>query len=87
MPKKVLSVAEKPSVAKELAAILSGGNPSRRSGPAKYNALWDFTTALDGGQCQMTMTSVTGHLMELDFGDGHRKSVSYTHLRAHETLR
>ena len=73
MPKKVLSVAEKPSVAKELAAILSGGNPSRRSGPAKYNALWDFTTALDGGQCQMTMTSVTGHLMELDFGDGHRK--------------
>ena len=72
MPKKVLGVAEKPSVAKELAAILSAAT-RRAERPAKYNALWDFTTALDGGQCQMTMTSVTGHLMELDFGDGHRK--------------
>ena len=64
---KVLSVAEKPSVARELAAILSHGSFSTREGKSRYNKLFEFSCALDGQQCQMTMTSVVGHLMEIDF--------------------
>ncbi|CAI5727617.1 unnamed protein product [Hyaloperonospora brassicae] len=64
---KVLNVAEKPSVAKEIAAILSSGRSQRRAGFSKYNALFDFPYQIRGRQVQMVVTSVTGHMMELDF--------------------
>uniref|UniRef100_A0AAV1UJH4 DNA topoisomerase n=1 Tax=Peronospora matthiolae TaxID=2874970 RepID=A0AAV1UJH4_9STRA len=64
---KVLNVAEKPSVAKEIAAILSSGRSQRRAGFSKYNALFDFPYQIRGQQVQMVVTSVTGHMMELDF--------------------
>ncbi|RLN98490.1 hypothetical protein BBJ28_00022903 [Nothophytophthora sp. Chile5] len=64
---KVLNVAEKPSVAKEIAAILSSGRSTRRAGLSKYNALFEFPYEVQGQAVRMVVTSVTGHLMELDF--------------------
>ncbi|KAE9327511.1 DNA topoisomerase 3-alpha [Phytophthora fragariae] len=64
---KVLNVAEKPSVAKEVANILSSGRSQRRAGFSKYNALFEFPYQIRGQQVQMVVTSVTGHIMELDF--------------------
>lgn len=64
---KVLNVAEKPSVAKEIANILSSGRSQRRAGFSKYNALFEFPYQIRGQQSQMVVTSVIGHIMELDF--------------------
>lgn len=89
MAKRVLSVAEKPSVAKELAKILSNGRfqtvrpplsfghdsghtlsppfAMQRKGRSKYNMIFEFQYEMNGMQCDMAVTSVTGHLMETDF--------------------
>lgn len=66
-PIRVLNVAEKPSVAKSVSGILGRGNISSRRGPSKYNPIFEFPYELQGQQVQMVFTSVTGHLMELDF--------------------
>ena len=73
MVKTALSVAEKPSVAKELAAILSNGTASGRPGVSSCNRVFEFGCTLDGGPCQMRVTSVLGHLMEMDFDEQYRK--------------
>ena len=62
--RRALSVAEKPSVAKELANILSNGQAHRREGASPYNKIFEFQCPLDNGQCTMLVTSVVGHLME-----------------------
>lgn len=63
---RVLNVAEKPSVAKAISAILGRG-PSRRNGFSEFNPIWEFPYMLQGQQCDMVFTSVAGHLMELEF--------------------
>ena len=63
--RKVLSVAEKPSVAKELAAILSNNQARSRVLASQYNRVFEFQCTLDNAQCNMAVTSVTGHLMEV----------------------
>ena len=40
--RRALSVAEKPSVAKELAHILSNGQAQRREGASPYNKIFEF---------------------------------------------
>jgi DNA topoisomerase IA len=43
MPPKVLNVAEKPSVAKEISRILNGGHiPRGRDGGNNYCRIYDF---------------------------------------------
>ncbi|CEG40110.1 dna topoisomerase [Plasmopara halstedii] len=69
---KVLNVAEKPSVAKEIANILSSGRLQRRAGLSKYNAIFEFPYQIQGQQVQMVVTSVIGHIMELEFQDSFR---------------
>eukprot|EP00462_Mataza_sp_D1_P007350 CAMPEP_0175121884 /NCGR_PEP_ID=MMETSP0087-20121206/1411_1 /TAXON_ID=136419 /ORGANISM="Unknown Unknown, Strain D1" /LENGTH=585 /DNA_ID=CAMNT_0016403465 /DNA_START=24 /DNA_END=1777 /DNA_ORIENTATION=+ len=64
---KVLNVAEKPSVAKEISAILGGARLSKRSGFSPYNCVWEFKSQLNGQHCDMLFTSVSGHLMEMEF--------------------
>ena len=72
MNERILSVAEKPSVAKELTAIFcqqAGIQSNRRPGFSPYNQCFDiercaFRTNMNA---KMTMTSVTGHLMGIDF--------------------
>ena len=71
MPRTVvLSVAEKPSVAKGVAAILAGSSsPQSRQGRSTYNRIYEFDCEVGGGigSCRMHMTSVTGHLQEIEF--------------------
>ena len=77
---RILNVAEKPSIAKTISQILSarGGGYSSRAGRSQYNRLFDFRcdVRLDPASppqpCDMTMTSVRGHLKEIDFGPAHR---------------
>ncbi|PKA51264.1 DNA topoisomerase III [Apostasia shenzhenica] len=73
---RVLNVAEKPSVAKSVAEILSrgsGGGLRSREGRSRYNRIFEFEYAIGSQLCHMLMTSVIGHLMELDFDDRFRK--------------
>jgi DNA topoisomerase III len=64
---RVLNIAEKPSVARELAAILSNNQAHRRQGRSQYNQIFEFPYVLNGQNVQMVVTSVSGHLMELRF--------------------
>ncbi|KAG0492526.1 hypothetical protein HPP92_005575 [Vanilla planifolia] len=72
---RVLNVAEKPSVAKSVAEILSrsGGGMRSRQGRSRFNRIFEFEYCIGGQPCHMLMTSVTGHLMELEFDDRFRK--------------
>ncbi|XP_034890794.1 DNA topoisomerase 3-alpha isoform X1 [Populus alba] len=70
---KVLNVAEKPSVAKSVATILSRNQLRVRDGRSRYNKIFEFNYSINGQQCHMLVTSVTGHLMEVEFEDRFRK--------------
>ncbi|WVZ55592.1 hypothetical protein U9M48_006232 [Paspalum notatum var. saurae] len=70
---RVLNVAEKPSVAKSVAEILSRGSMQSRAGRSQYNRIFEFNYAISGRACRMLVTSVTGHLMELEFEDRFRR--------------
>ncbi|XP_073225379.1 DNA topoisomerase 3-alpha isoform X2 [Cicer arietinum] len=70
----VLNVAEKPSVAKSVANILSRNQGLRvRDGRSRYNRIFEFNYTIRGQPCHMLFTSVIGHLMELEFEDRYRK--------------
>ncbi|KAI3451633.1 hypothetical protein Pfo_008298 [Paulownia fortunei] len=76
-PLRALNVAEKPSVAKAVSGILSK-NPSSgglrvRDGRSRYNKIFEFIYTIQNQQFHMSFTSVTGHLMELEFEDRYRK--------------
>lgn len=64
---RVLNVAEKPTVAKEISNILSKGKCSKSAGRSKYNPIWKFPFTLRGQEVEMIVTSVLGHLMARDF--------------------
>jgi DNA topoisomerase-3 len=78
---RALFVAEKPSIAKTLAEILSQSRARHRaSATSNYNPLYDFDLDLQtsvhaqlpgaAGKClAVTMTSVCGHLMGIDFAE------------------
>lgn len=66
----VLHVAEKPSAARSIAEIISGGVMSNRRGQSKYNPIFYFDGPLrttDHERYHHVVTSVTGHIMELEF--------------------
>ncbi|KAJ4839793.1 DNA topoisomerase 3-alpha, partial [Turnera subulata] len=63
----------KPSVAKSVAALLSRNQLRMREGRSRYNKIFEFNYSINGQQCHMLVTSVTGHLMELEFEDRFRK--------------
>lgn len=69
---RVLCVAEKPSIAKSVANSLSQRVATRNSAN-KYIKNYDFDCTLaPWGQCSVTMTSVMGHLMSLEFASEYR---------------
>lgn len=72
---KVLNVAEKNDVAKNVANILGGGSVSRREGYSVYNKVFDFHCHVPSLRfpCDMIMTSVSGHLLNYDFTSAHAK--------------
>ena len=49
------------------------GIRAQSRGKSKYNALFDFKCQANGQDCNMTMTSVRGHLMELVFDPRYQK--------------
>ncbi|KAF8321620.1 prokaryotic type I DNA topoisomerase [Clavulina sp. PMI_390] len=68
---RVLCVAEKPSIARAITEILSGGQFTTRNGPSQYNKNFDFTYPQT--KSHYTVTSVSGHMLEHDFPETHRK--------------
>ncbi|OSD06958.1 prokaryotic type I DNA topoisomerase [Trametes coccinea BRFM310] len=62
---RVLCVAEKPSIAKSITQILSGGQYTTRNSRNKYIKNYDFNYPQTNSF--FTVTSVTGHVMEYDF--------------------
>lgn len=77
-PIKALFVAEKNSVAKAIVAALGGGTSV--AGPSRMNPITECRGTLGaagaggGGQAAIIhVTSVQGHLMEMDFKGSNRK--------------
>ncbi|KAL6941513.1 hypothetical protein ACO0RG_002645 [Hanseniaspora osmophila] len=73
---KLVCVAEKNSIAKQVSAILSGSSATTRNSPNKYIKNYDFKIFNPGYlfpflnieyPMDVTMTSVSGHLSSLDF--------------------
>ena len=69
---RVLNVAEKNDAAKEIASIMSRGASNRREGISRFNKIYEYQYDLFGRRCEMTMTSVSGHLMGMEFPAGYR---------------
>lgn len=70
---RVLSVAEKPSVAKELANIIGNGRYNQYNSPSPYNKIFEIANCpFRQGNASMRITSVTGHLMEAEFDPRYR---------------
>ncbi|KAI4472680.1 hypothetical protein M0802_016580, partial [Mischocyttarus mexicanus] len=70
---KVLNVAEKNDAAKNIAGYLSRGNVRKRDGLSVYNKIYEFNIHLWNEDCQMIMTSVSGHLLGYEFEGVYRK--------------
>src|SRR5271156_1036092 len=71
---KVLCVAEKPSIARSVSQILSGGGFETGTTANKYIKNFKFKTRLsDWGECEVVFTSVAGHLTTMEFAEGWRK--------------
>ncbi|XP_057306951.1 DNA topoisomerase 3-alpha-like [Hydractinia symbiolongicarpus] len=68
----VLNVAEKNDAAKSLANIMSSGRFNRKEGYSKFNKIYEFDYRLFEHNCKMIMTSVSGHLIDLDFSGGYK---------------
>lgn len=70
---RVLNVAEKNDAAKNIAEIMSRGSSRRRNGHSVYNKIYEFEYNLFNQRCRMVMTSVSGHLLNLEFIGSYRK--------------
>ncbi|KAI7367617.1 DNA topoisomerase III [Hortaea werneckii] len=75
---RILCVAEKPSIARAISNHLGGGNATTRS--IQHNVYvknYDFNYNFQAwGPCQVTVTSVSGHLLSNDFASQYRKWTS-----------
>jgi DNA topoisomerase-3 len=68
---QIICVAEKPSISKSVANILSGGQMQTTATGSPYIKNYQFSTYYQNRQCELTMTSLLGHLMEYEF-DQHK---------------
>ncbi|ORY82060.1 DNA topoisomerase [Protomyces lactucae-debilis] len=69
---KVLCVAEKPSIAKAIAGILGDQFVTRQTGNQYIKNYDTRFQSQRWGDCNMTITSVVGHITETDFPESHR---------------
>ncbi|GAA96385.1 uncharacterized protein L969DRAFT_89097 [Mixia osmundae IAM 14324] len=71
---KCLCVAEKPSIARGITEILSGGRSRTRNGGSRFVNNYEFSYRLEGypGFTDFVVTAVVGHLTANDFDDAHR---------------
>lgn len=71
--KRVLNVAEKPSIAKSIALYLSDGNSKNEASLSKFNPVYQFTRDFQGTKdCEIKVTSVTGHIQEIYFDEKYK---------------
>ena len=71
---KILCVAEKPSIAKAVSQILSGGRLDTTGTNTTFIKNYKFSSRFpDWGECDVVFTSVAGHLTEYDFDVQWRK--------------
>lgn len=70
---RIFNVAEKNDAAKNLAEIMSKGRYRRREGLSRFNKIYEYEYRLFNQNCTMVMTSVSGHLLNLDFVGTYRK--------------
>lgn len=68
----VLSVAEKPSVAFDIVRALSPNNFTKSNPASPVNAVFEFPYTLLGREVMMRVTSVRGHVFQLDFTAGYQ---------------
>nr|XP_033819211.1 DNA topoisomerase 3-alpha isoform X1 [Geotrypetes seraphini] len=64
---RVLCVAEKNDAAKGIADILSSSRMRRREGFSRFNKIYEFEYHMLGQNVSVAMTSVSGHLLALEF--------------------
>ncbi|CAO1358137.1 unnamed protein product [Diamesa tonsa] len=64
---KYLNVAEKGSAAKTISGLLSRGSSRMREGLSVYNKIFEFEADINGQRSKMVMTSVSGHLLAVEF--------------------
>lgn len=64
---RILNVAEKPSMARQIASLLAGDDLDSFNGKNKYCRNYVFPYNFHGQASTMVVTSVLGHLKELDF--------------------
>lgn len=71
---RIFNVAEKNDAAKNIAHIMSNGAKRLRNSYSKYNKIYEFEKNIPRfGQSQMIFYSVSGHLLDKDFDESHRK--------------
>ena len=84
---EVLNVAEKNDAAKNIASIMSGGAANRREGFSPYNKIYEYGYMVQvnfdwsevwridfqGQQANMVMTSLSGHLLNMEFAPQYKK--------------
>jgi DNA topoisomerase III len=71
---KILCVAEKPSIAKAVSQILSGGRLDVSGTGNNFIKNYKFSSRFpEWGECDVVFTSVAGHLTEVDFDNQWRK--------------
>lgn len=69
----ILAVAEKPSVARAIAAIVGHNQAHSRNGSAPNQKVFDIPNCdFRGTRAKMTVTSVRGHMTDLDFDAAYR---------------
>ena len=66
-------MAEKNDAAKNIAGLLSGGARSMREGFSRFNKIYEFKCRVQGRDADMSMTSVSGHMLNYDFEEKYRK--------------
>jgi Reverse gyrase len=71
--KIILNVAEKPSVAREIVKFLSFEETRKLNSCSVYNPISEFSYKIQGEEVLMRVTSVQGHIMELDFPEHYKK--------------
>ncbi|KAL3875514.1 hypothetical protein ACJMK2_033460 [Sinanodonta woodiana] len=70
---RIINVAEKNDAAKSIAEIMSGGRYRKREGFSRFNKIYEFEYNILNNNCTMTMTSVSGHLLNLEFIGQYKK--------------
>ena len=66
-PVAVLNVAEKPSVARGVTSILSGGNARSVQSASRFNPVKEFQATVLNTPCNMFTTSAAGHIMKCEY--------------------